>query len=82
MTSAHFGEAVVPAYVRRDVTRIRRLAGETEQMIGDLLDMVRIVTAPERVGTVDLGAVTAQALDGKAEETGSPCPGEAPRARA
>jgi len=32
-------------------------------MIVDLLGMVRIVSEPEPVETVDLGAVTAQALD-------------------
>jgi signal transduction histidine kinase len=49
--------------VRSAVTRILRLAGETENMIVDLLGMVRIVSEPEPVETVDLGAITAQALD-------------------
>jgi signal transduction histidine kinase len=55
------GELADP--VRSDVTRILRLAGETENMIVDLLGMVRIVSEPEPVETVDLGAVTAQALE-------------------
>ncbi|TMA35382.1 MAG: HAMP domain-containing histidine kinase [Deltaproteobacteria bacterium] len=49
--------------MRGDVTRILRLAGDTENMIVDLLGMVRIVSEPEPVDTVDLAAVTAQALD-------------------
>jgi signal transduction histidine kinase len=53
----------LPDPTRADVTRILRLAGETENMIIDLLGMVRIVSEPEPVETVDLGAVTAQALD-------------------
>ena len=53
----------LPNRVRSDVTRILRLAGETENMIVDLLGLVRIVSEPEPVETVDLGAVTAQALD-------------------
>ena len=53
----------VPAPARTDVLRILRLAGETEKMIGDLLRMVRIVSEPEPVETVDLAAVTAQALE-------------------
>jgi signal transduction histidine kinase len=48
---------------RRDVMRIVRLAGETENMIVDLLRMVRIVSELEPVATVDLGAVTSQALE-------------------
>src|SRR5262249_32251214 len=39
---------------RGDVARILRLAGDTENMIVDLLRMVRIVSEPEAVGTVDL----------------------------
>ena len=45
------------------MTRILRLAGETENMTVDLLGMVRIVSEPEPVDTVDLEAITAQALD-------------------
>lgn len=56
------GDAL-PDPVRRDVAQILRLAGETETMIGDLLRMVRIVSEPEPVGPVDLGAITAQAVD-------------------
>jgi signal transduction histidine kinase len=48
---------------RSDVARILRLSGETENMIVDLLGMVRIVSEPEAVETVDLGTVTAQALE-------------------
>jgi len=49
--------------MRSDVVRILRLAGETENMIVDLLPMVRIVSEPEPVESVDLGAVTAQGLE-------------------
>src|SRR5581483_6374238 len=55
-------EEALPDHVRREVTRIVQLAEETEEMTIDLLRMVRIVAEPEPVGTVDLGAVTAQAL--------------------
>ena len=56
------GDAL-PDPVRRDVAQILRLAGETETMIVDLLRMIRIVSEPEPVGPVDLGAITAQAVD-------------------
>jgi signal transduction histidine kinase len=49
--------------VRGDVAKIVRLAGETERMIADLLRMVRIVSEPEAVERVDLGVVTAQAIE-------------------
>ena len=49
--------------VHTDVARILRVAGETENMIVDLLRMVRIVSEPEPVETVDLGDVTSQALE-------------------
>jgi len=49
--------------MRGDVTRILRLAGDTENMIVDLLGMVRIVSELEPVDTVDLAAITAQAVD-------------------
>jgi signal transduction histidine kinase len=49
--------------VRADLKRIVRLAGTTQQMTVDLLGMVRIVSEPEPVETVDLGAVTEQALE-------------------
>jgi len=57
------GDDGLPDPVRTDVTRILRLAGETENMIVDLLGLVRIVSEPEAIDTVDLGAVTAQALE-------------------
>ena len=53
----------IPEDVRTDVARVLRVAGETENMIGELLRMMRIVSEPEPVETVDLGAVTAQAID-------------------
>ncbi len=53
----------LPDPARADVARIFRLAGETENMLVDLLAMLRIVSEPEPVGTVDLAAITAQALD-------------------
>jgi signal transduction histidine kinase len=55
------GELAEPA--RADVTRILRLAGETENMVVDLLGMVRVVSEPEPIETVDLGAITSQALE-------------------
>ncbi len=55
------GELAEP--VRAELKRILRVAGETEIRIVDLLSMVRIVSDPEPVGTVDLGAVTAQAVE-------------------
>jgi len=61
LLDGHADELADP--VRSDVTRILRLAGETENMIVDLLGLVRIVSEPEPVETVDLGTVTAQALD-------------------
>src|SRR5262249_13026357 len=53
----------VPDETRRHVVRILQRARETENMVHDLLGMMRIVSEPEPVGTVDLGAVTAQALE-------------------
>jgi signal transduction histidine kinase len=53
----------LPDSARGDVGRILRLARGTENMIGDLLRMVRIVSEPEAVATIDLGEVTAQALE-------------------
>jgi signal transduction histidine kinase len=48
---------------RTAVARIVRLAGDTEDMIVGLLGVVRIVSEPEPVAMVDLGDVTAEALD-------------------
>jgi signal transduction histidine kinase len=55
------GELAEP--VRSDVARIVRLATKTEHMTVDLLRMVRIVSEPEAVETVDLGVVASQALE-------------------
>jgi signal transduction histidine kinase len=54
--------ALAPA-VRRDVARILRLASDTENMIVDLLGLVRIVSEPEPVADVALDGVVAHALD-------------------
>src|SRR5262249_18034898 len=63
MTADGLLDGELPGYARPDVSRILRLAGETENMIVDLLRMVRIVSEAEPVSSVDLGDVTAQALD-------------------
>lgn len=55
--------AALPDAVRKNVAEIMRRAAETEDMIVDLLRMVRVVTEPEEVETVDLGIITAQAVD-------------------
>jgi signal transduction histidine kinase len=57
-----YGEAL-PQAVRDDVQDVLRRATTTHRMVVDLLRMVEIVSAPEDVGTVDLAAVTADALD-------------------
>jgi signal transduction histidine kinase len=56
-------DGTLPDAVRGNVAKIVRLAGETETMIVDLLRMVRIVSEPEPVEMVDLGVVTAQAVE-------------------
>lgn len=56
------GDAL-PEVARRDVADVMRWAGETENMILELLRMVRVVTAAEPVEIVDLGVITAQAVD-------------------
>ena len=48
---------------RQDLARVIRLAGETEHMIVDLLNFVRIVSAPEPAVTVDLDEVVQRAAD-------------------
>lgn len=48
---------------RADLERIVRLASSTEDMIRDLLELFRIASAPEGAQWVDLGEVTAHALD-------------------
>ena len=53
----------LPDAARADLTSAIRLARQTETMVTDLLRMVRIVSEPEPVGTVDLGAITAEALE-------------------
>lgn len=63
MTAEGLADEDLTDSVRAGVERIVRLAGETENMIVDLLRMVRIVSEPEPVGMVDLGAVTSQALE-------------------
>jgi signal transduction histidine kinase len=63
MTAAGVLDDELAEPARSDVTRIAQLAGETERMIAGLLDMVRIVSEPEPVGTVDLGAVTSEVLE-------------------
>lgn len=55
-------EKDLPEPVRADVARVLRIAGQTENMVADLLRMVRIVSEPEAVGAVDLGVVTAEAV--------------------
>ena len=55
------GELAEP--VRASVAHILRTAGETENMLVELLRMVRIVSEAEPVSSVDLGDVTAQALE-------------------
>jgi signal transduction histidine kinase len=52
-----------PDEMRADAKRIGRIAVETEKMIADLLNMVRIVSEPEPVAFVDLGAVITDALE-------------------
>lgn len=56
-------EQDLPGTARDDVAHIMRLAIHTERMTVDLLAMVRIVSEPEPVGTVDLGAVTNEVLE-------------------
>lgn len=62
MTSDALLDGTLDPPERRDMARILRIAGETENMIVDLLGMVRIVSEPEPVETVDLGAITTEAL--------------------
>src|SRR5262249_40326626 len=63
MTADCLLDGELPEAARTDVARMLRLAGQTENMIVDLLRMVRIVSSPEPVETVDLSAVTAEVLD-------------------
>jgi len=48
---------------RDDLERIVRLAGGTEDMIRDLLEMFRITSRPEPRVAVDLGALVAEAVE-------------------
>jgi len=48
---------------REDLERIVRLAGGTEDMIRDLLEMFRITSLPESPAWVELDAVVARALE-------------------
>ena len=48
---------------REDLDRIVRLAGGTEDMIRDLLEMFRITSLPEAAAWVDLDRVVAHALE-------------------
>ena len=48
---------------REDLERIVSLAGNTEDMIRDLLGLFRITSEPEASGWVDLGGLTHHALD-------------------
>lgn len=61
LLDAHGG--ALPEAARRDVAEIMRRAGETENMIVELLRMVRVVTEPEPVEVVDLSVITARAVD-------------------
>ncbi len=63
MTADGLLEGSLVETVRPDVARILRLAGETENMIADLLRMVRIVSEEEAVSWVDLGDVATQAVE-------------------
>ncbi len=53
----------VPDEARVEVKGIARLAAKMDAMIRALLNMARIVGAPEPVATVDLGAVVAEAIE-------------------
>jgi signal transduction histidine kinase len=57
-----YGDAL-PDAAHAGVSKILRLAAGVEKMIADLLGMERIVSEPEAVERVDLGAVTAQAIE-------------------
>jgi signal transduction histidine kinase len=52
-----------PAEVRADAKDLLRLLKKTHQMVADLLLMVALVARPEPVGTVDLGAIIAEAVE-------------------
>jgi signal transduction histidine kinase len=49
---------------REDLERIVRLAGGTEDMIRDLLELFRITSQPEAPAWVDLGPVVERAIEG------------------
>jgi signal transduction histidine kinase len=56
-------EITLDAEAREDLERIVRLAGNTEDMIRDLLRLFEITTAEEVSTSVDLGVLAAQALE-------------------